>query len=97
MSRDGNGMSNLKQTLANPAIQSGLGILTTARPDIGIALQIVATIADGLHDNPIIKIIETKIANHITRLASDKNLHELERREIETRLHELLSIVVQVQ
>jgi hypothetical protein len=92
-------MSDLSTALSNPAVQAGLGLLTTARPDIGLALQVVTTLLQGWKEksqiNVAIKAIDARAAEHVNRLATQK-LHPVERSEIEIRLHELLTVLIKM-
>lgn len=94
-------MSDLLQTLNNPAVQQGLGLLTVTRPELGLAIQLVTALLNGWKQqseiNVAIKALDMRAAQHIKALVDPNNkMHALERTELEIRLHELLTVLIKL-
>lgn len=91
--------SDLLDVLGNPALQEGLLILTRARPEIGLALQVVSSLIRGWSEkaelNAAVVAINSRAAEHVKRLALG-GLSSFERTEVEVRLHELLSVLIKL-
>jgi len=92
-------MSDLRSVLANPALSTGINLLTTARPEIGLALQVVSMLLDGWREqeniNAAVVAIDALAAEHVKKLLRG-GLHPAEQREIEIRLHELLTVLIKI-
>jgi len=85
----------LNDVLNNPAIKTGLGLLVASRPELGLALQLAMSLLNGWHEQAQIKAIDARAAEHLKRLTTH-TISDLERSEIEIRLHELLTVLIKL-
>lgn len=85
-------MTNLNDT----AIKAGVSILATTRPELAAAVQIATILLNGWQEqakiNAAISAIDSRAAEHIKRLTEQK-LTPFQQLEVETRLHELLTVL----
>lgn len=92
-------LHNIDAVLRNSTTQTAIAIISRTRPEIGLAIQLLSSLASGWSTeadiNEAIALIDKRAAEHIQKLASDK-LHVVEREELEIRLHELLTILVKL-
>lgn len=93
-------LSSINSVLQDPAVQAGIGILGKFKPEIGLAIELVAAIARDWQTNSeinaAIKILDERIAEHIRALTTSKMTDE-EQFELEIRLHELLAVIMKLQ
>lgn len=96
---DGSGMSDLLDALNNPVLQTGISVLTKSNPAIGLALDLFRSIAQEFKwrsDISIaVKAIDSRAAQHVQRLVN-KDISAFERAELEVRLHEDLTLMLQL-
>lgn len=90
----------LLDVVNNPAVRHGIGILAKTRPEIGLALNVVVALMQQWSTQSQISaaiiVLDKRAAAHIKRLATVK-MSEVERDEIEIRLHEVLSILMDME
>lgn len=93
-------LSSINSVLQDPAVRAGIGIIGKFKPEIGLALELVAAIARDWQTHSeihaAIKILDERIANYVRILTTTKMSDE-EQLELEIRLHELLAVIMQLQ